>query len=203
MVPSCPHIQKSAHWPQFCETLQYSPSQSHCCLSKAQFLRDIRDNFNEKNSSLMQIIGLDSQVYIFICMGFVWSGETLVLTSWREITWLYFNSLMAELLIPKWHSSEKWHGQGWGGEGRLCGCSLQMYDGGDWTKLHNLKADSYVLFAKQHWQLQPRTQPLRHLWEIDLKSWGRSQDIWEFLQQRPSSWNIKRLLLGLPWWTSG
>ena len=60
-------------------------------------------------------------------------------------------------------------------------------------KLYNLNFENYVLFCRQNWGLKPRAQPLRETWGTASKSLREEME--EFLQHRPDSGIIKRLLL--------
>ena len=61
--------------------------------------------------------------------------------------------------------------------------------------MHNLEVESYVLFGGHSEDFKPGDRTLKSLWGTAAKrQWG-SQDLQVFLQQRPGSRNIKRLLL--------
>ena len=64
-------------------------------------------------------------------------------------------------------------------------------------KVHNLNAEVeyYVLFGGQNWGVKPETQHFRWFCSSDLLQRGNGGSrIYEFLHQKPGSWNIKRLL---------
>ena len=61
--------------------------------------------------------------------------------------------------------------------------------------MHNLKVESYVLFGRQYEDLSGGHRISDSSERLLLRSKGGSQYVYGVLQQRPGSWNIKRLLL--------
>lgn len=63
-------------------------------------------------------------------------------------------------------------------------------------KMHNLKAESYVLFGRHFFRTTNAGDSISdNTGKIVPRRWGGSRDIQEFLQQRAGAQKVNRLLL--------